>query len=136
MSVGESLCDYAVLGSGSASVLSTTINGTMGWLTDPVTMVGGTVNMVEQWPGAGYPTVTGDIYADGSLYIVNGTIAGDIYASGSVATSGTTANSINPSTGSLPSPALPTVSMTCPVPSPSYAYSYVTSGTMPAGNYA
>lgn len=133
---GESLCDFAVLGSGSASVLSTTINGTMGWLADPVTMVGGSVTMVEQWPGAGYPTVTGDVYADGSLNISNGVITGDIYASGSVAASGTTANSITASAGVLPSPARPTVAMACPVPSPNYAYGWVASGTIPPGNYA
>lgn len=133
---GESICDYSVLGSGSAALYSTTINGTVGWLKDPVTMVGGTLVLYEQYSGAGYPTISGDVLVSGQIDISNGQIAGDAYASGTITRdAGTTANSFNENDTTLPSPAAPTVTFSCPVPSPNYSYSYMASGTLPVGNY-
>ncbi|MCH2109282.1 MAG: hypothetical protein MK135_08130, partial [Polyangiaceae bacterium] len=123
---GRSVCDYAVLGRGSAVMYSTRIlGGDVGWLP-------GALTMIEFFPGAGRPYVDGTIYSTGTINVTNGDVTGDFIGPLGSTSSGTSIGGQRRVPGNPPIPDFPTQSMNCPT---SGSNSTGGSRTVAPGNY-
>lgn len=125
VSTNTSICDYAVMGSGSAAIYSTTITGNVGWFS-------GAVQFAESYSGAGRPRVTGNVYNLGSFALSNTDVTGSVNATGSVSTAGSTFGSLNTPASNIPVVTKPSYSYTCPTGGPD---NWSASGTLSPGTY-
>jgi hypothetical protein len=105
---GASICEFAMLGKGSAAIYSASIKGgALGWLP-------GSLAIMEQWPGAGRPYIDGTIYASGSVNLNSVDVTGAFYGpAGSSYTNGTPSGGVF-IPGTVPTPTFPTKTFTCP----------------------
>lgn len=115
---GESICDYAVLGQGSAQLNSVAVDGSVAWLS-------GAIVFQEQYMGAGFSSATGDFLAFSNATFDHVEIGGDIsigVGPGTIDgltmppwTDSTIGGTATLSAASLPDvPARPTLGMSCP----------------------